>query len=94
MPTEEFVGKSKAGGFGDFVTQTDDTVGRVLQALKAGGFEENTLVIFTADNGPEHYAYDRIRNFEHRSMGPFVVSNGTFGKVVTESHLLFAGQEW
>ena len=70
VPTEEFVGKSKAGGFGDFVTQTDDTVGRVLQALKAGGFEENTLVIFSADNGPEHYAYDRIRNFDHRSMGP------------------------
>ncbi len=70
VPTEKFVGKSKAGGFGDFVTQTDDTVGRVLQALKAGGFEENTLVIFSADNGPEHYAYDRTRNFDHRSMGP------------------------
>jgi len=70
VPTEEFVGKSKAGGFGDFVTQTDDTVGQVLQALKDGGFAENTLVIFTADNGPEHYAYDRIKNFEHRSMGP------------------------
>ncbi|MDA1233099.1 MAG: arylsulfatase, partial [Planctomycetota bacterium] len=69
VPTPDFVGKSKAGGFGDFVTQTDDTVGQVLQALKDGGFEKNTLVIFTADNGPEHYAYDRIRNFEHRSMG-------------------------
>ena len=45
-------------------------MGRVLQALKDGGFAENTLVIFSADNGPEHYAYDRIRNFQHRSMGP------------------------
>ncbi|MBC7966140.1 MAG: arylsulfatase [Fuerstia sp.] len=70
VPTADFVGKSKAGGFGDFVTQTDDTVGRVLQALKDGGFAENTLVIFSADNGPEHYAYDRVRNFQHRSMGP------------------------
>ena len=70
VPTPDFIGKSKAGGFGDFVTQTDDTVGRVLQALKDGGFAENTLVIFSADNGPEHYAYDRIRNFQHRSMGP------------------------
>ncbi len=70
VPTWEFVGKSKAGGFGDFVAQTDDTVGRVLQALQDCGFEENTLVIFTADNGPEHYAYDRIQNFQHRSMGP------------------------
>lgn len=70
VPTQDFVGKSKAGGFGDFVTQTDDTVGRVLRALQEGGFAENTLVIFTADNGPEHYAYDRIQKFQHRSMGP------------------------
>ncbi len=70
VPTQDFVGKSKAGGFGDFVTQSDDTVGRVLQALQDGGFADNTLVIFSSDNGPEHYAYDRIRNFQHRSMGP------------------------
>ena len=70
VPTKEFEGKSKANGYGDFVVQTDDSVGRVLAALKAGGFHENTLVIFTADNGPEHYAYNRVRNFAHRSMGP------------------------
>jgi len=50
--------------------QTDDTVGRVLAALKANGFAENTLVIFSADNGAEHYAYPRIQNFAHRSSGP------------------------
>ncbi len=70
IPTQEFVGKSKAGGFGDFVAQTDDTVGQVLKALKDKGFADNTLVIFSADNGPEHYAYDRVKKFEHRSMGP------------------------
>jgi len=70
VPTQNFVGKSKAGGFGDFVTQTDSTVGRVLQALKDSGFDQNTVVIFSADNGPEHYAYDRVQNFQHRSMGP------------------------
>jgi arylsulfatase A len=70
VPTKEFVGKSQAGGFGDFVVQTDDTVGRMLAALEKHGFAENTLVIFSADNGPERYAYDRIQNFNHRSMGP------------------------
>ena len=70
VPTEQFTGSSKAGGFGDFVTQTDATVGRVLKALDDGGFTDNTLVIFSADNGPEHYAYERVRKFEHRSMGP------------------------
>ncbi len=70
IPTPEFIGKSKANGFGDFVAQTDATVGRVLEALEKSGLAENTLVIFSADNGPEHYAYDRLKNFDHRSAGP------------------------
>ncbi|ODA34970.1 sulfatase family protein [Planctopirus hydrillae] len=70
VPTSDFTGKSQAGGYGDFMFQTDDTVGRVLAALEKHGFSENTLVIFSADNGPERYAYDRVRNFGHRSMGP------------------------
>jgi len=70
VPTREFVGRSQANGYGDFVAQTDDTVGRVLQALEEHGFADDTLVIFSADNGPEHYAYPRIKNFSHRSMGP------------------------
>ncbi len=69
VPSKEFAGKSKANGYGDYVVQTDDTVGRVLAALEKNGFAENTIVIFSADNGPEHYAYDRIQKFEHRSMG-------------------------
>lgn len=70
VPALEFAGKSQAGGYGDFMVQTDDTVGRILQALKANGFADNTLVIFTADNGAEHYAYERIRKHGHRSSGP------------------------
>jgi arylsulfatase A len=70
VPSPEFAGKSQAGGYGDFMEQTDATVGRVLAALAAHGFADNTLVIFSADNGPEHYAYPRIQNFNHRSAGP------------------------
>ena len=70
VPTKDFAGKSGANGYGDFVAQTDATVGAVLDALAAGGFADNTIVIFSADNGPEHYAYERVRKFNHRSMGP------------------------
>ncbi len=69
VPASEFAGKSEAGGYGDYVMQTDASVGRILQELERQGFARNTLVIFTADNGPERYAYDRIHNFQHRSTG-------------------------
>jgi arylsulfatase A len=70
VPSPEFRGRSKAGGYGDFMVQTDDNVGRILNALEINGFADNTLVIFTSDNGAERYAYDRVRNFGHRSSGP------------------------
>lgn len=70
VPTDAFAGKSKAGGFGDFMTQTDAEVGRILRVLEENGFAKNTLVIYSADNGAESYAYERIRKFQHRSSGP------------------------
>lgn len=69
IPSDEFNGKTEAGAYGDFVFQTDYVAGEILKALDRKGFTENTLVIFTSDNGPEQYAYPRIRNFDHYSMG-------------------------
>ncbi|HNQ89917.1 MAG TPA: arylsulfatase [Verrucomicrobiota bacterium] len=70
VPTGAFIGKSRAGGYGDFMTQTDAEAGRILRAIEENGFAENTIVIFTADNGAEQYAYERLRKFQHRSSGP------------------------
>ncbi len=69
VPTQEFLGTSQAGPYGDYVVQTDHTVGEVLGALKKSNLLESTLIIFSADNGPERYAYDRIQNYDHYSMG-------------------------
>ena len=69
IPDKQFEGKSEAGPFGDYVAETDWMAGQVLEALRKNGFEKNTLVIFTSDNGPETYAYPRIQNFDHYSMG-------------------------
>nr|MBR9809293.1 arylsulfatase [bacterium] len=71
IPNDEFDGKSKAGPYGDFVYETDHSIGQLLQALKDSGQAENTLVIFSADNGPEHYAYARDVKFDHWSAHPF-----------------------
>ncbi len=49
----EFRGQSEAGPHGDFLYQMDYIVGELMIALRNLGLEENTLVIFTSDNGPE-----------------------------------------
>lgn len=71
IPNEEFIGKSEAGPYGDFMFQTDWVAGQVLKALKEKGIEDNTIVIFTADNGPEKYAFERAEKYSHFSMGDF-----------------------
>jgi arylsulfatase A len=71
VPTDEFDGKSQAGPYGDFVVQSDWSCGQLLEALKASGHAENTMIIFTADNGPEKYAYARVENYNHWSSKPF-----------------------
>ena len=48
-----FKGKSTRGLYGDVVEELDDSTGRILDKLRALGLAENTLVLFTSDNGPE-----------------------------------------
>lgn len=50
-PADEFQGKSEAGLYGDFVHEVDWSVGQIIAALKKSGEWENTLLIFTSDNG-------------------------------------------
>jgi len=45
-------GRSKGGEFGDNVEELDDSVGEIVQALQHRGFEKNTLIFLTSDNGP------------------------------------------
>ncbi len=47
-----FKGKSRQGTYGDVIMELDWSVGEVLKALKDNGLDNNTLVIFTSDNGP------------------------------------------
>lgn len=70
IPNDAFDGKSGAGPFGDFVHETDQCVGQLLQALQESGKAESTIVIFSADNGPEKYAYARDEKFGHWSAYP------------------------
>jgi len=71
VPNQEFHGRSKAGYYGDFVIETDAMVGKVLDALKKHGFADDTMVIFSADNGPENAAFQRLEEFDQWSSGKF-----------------------
>ena len=51
-PGPAFVGKSNNGRFGDWVQEVDWSVGRVLDTLRELKLDQNTLVVFSSDNGP------------------------------------------
>jgi len=52
MPASIFKGKSKLGYRGDAILEMDHTVGVILAALKQRGLLDNTLIVFSSDNGP------------------------------------------
>ncbi|TVR18409.1 MAG: arylsulfatase [Balneolaceae bacterium] len=68
LPTESFEGRSDAGMYGDFMAMVDAKLGKILQELENKGKAEETLVIFTSDNGPVWYDKD-IEQFGHDSAG-------------------------
>jgi arylsulfatase A len=72
LPTKEWQEKSGLNPYGDFVMMIDDHVGKLLQTIRTAGIEENTLVIFTSDNGFAPYANaELLESKGHYPSGPF-----------------------
>lgn len=75
LPNARFAGKSKLGPRGDVILEADYCVAEFLKYIDEQGLAENTLVIFTSDNGPvlDDGYQDRAEemNGEHRPAGPF-----------------------
>ncbi|MFK7920642.1 MAG: arylsulfatase [Bacteroidia bacterium] len=75
LPHVDFQGKSKMGPRGDAIVQMDWMVGQIMQELEDIGLAEETMIIFTSDNGPvlndgyEDLAEEKIG--QHRPAGPF-----------------------
>src|SRR5260370_6187651 len=53
LPSQEFKGKSRIGNFGDKLMEGDHHVGQILQTLKDLGVDDDTIVVFASDNGPQ-----------------------------------------
>jgi len=58
-PEERFRGRTELGPYGDFVSQVDWSVGQVLLALERAGVVEDTLVVYTSDNGSYMYRWPK-----------------------------------
>ncbi len=58
--TKDFQGKSEGGLYGDVIETIDWSVGEVMKTLRDIGVDDNTLVIFSSDNGPWHELPDRM----------------------------------
>lgn len=66
LPSTEFIGKSNTNFYGDFVMQVDDVLGQIRDILKEQGINENTLLIFTSDNGCSPKAdFDELAKVKH-----------------------------
>jgi len=66
---KKWIGKSGLDNlYADFVMETDDIFGQVMESLKRHGVEDNTLVIFTSDNGCAHYI--GVKEMEERGHFP------------------------
>ena len=96
QPKPEFKGKTELGEYGDFIAQVDDSVGQILKVIDDSGKADNTLVVFTSDNGSymnrfdddrrDHTDDDTIQGFRatsHRANGPW---RGTKADIYEAGH--------
>lgn len=69
--SEKFAGKSGTGLYGDVIMEIDWSVGQVMQALEKHGLSEDTIVLFSSDNGPW------INYGDHAGVTPYRNAKGT-----------------
>ena len=66
LPIKEYQGKSGLNPYGDFVLMVDDMVGKVMNALKEAGVDDNTILVFSTDNGCSPQAkFDELQEKGH-----------------------------
>ncbi|SOE22887.1 Arylsulfatase A [Spirosomataceae bacterium TFI 002] len=70
VPTENYKGSSRAGQYGDFVQMVDAQIGELLKTLEETGEADNTMIIFTSDNGP-FWKPDFIEKYNHKAAADY-----------------------
>lgn len=92
LPAPKFQGKSGTNEYGDFVLHVDDVVGRVNRKLKELDLYENTILIYTSDNGCSPMAdYKELKSKGHN---PSYVFRGTKADIYEGGHRIPLIVQW
>lgn len=92
LPGEQFQDKSGLNPYGDFVMEVDYMIGRIVDALKQSGIEENTLLVFTADNGCSPAA--RIEELQEKGHDPNYIYRGNKADLYEGGHRIPCIAQW
>ena len=92
LPALQFQGKSGTNEYGDFVLHCDDVVGRIRNKLQELGIQDNTILIYTSDNGCSPMAnYEELLAAGHN---PSYVFRGTKADIYEGGHRIPLLVEW
>ncbi len=92
LPAKEFQGKSGTNEYGDFVLHVDHVVGQINRKLKEEGLLENTIVIYTSDNGCSPMAnYPELLQKGHN---PSYIFRGTKADIYEGGHRIPFIVQW
>ena len=84
LPSEKFQGRSGLSPYGDFVLMVDDAVGQIVETLKQNGLYDNTIIVFTSDNGCFHGA--GMRNMEAQGHYSSYIYRGSKSDIYDGGH--------
>lgn len=94
LTSSQFAGKSRIGQYGDKMMEGDYHVGRILDALKELGVDDNTLLVFASDNGPQGETARTLGNHATQDMGNSGPFRGELGEVTEGAIRTFCFVRW
>ena len=94
LPSKQFAGKSRIGQFGDKLMEGDHHVGQIIDTLKQLGIDDDTLVVFASDNGPQGETAREMGNQGTPDMGNSGPFRGELGEATEGSIRTFCIVRW
>jgi arylsulfatase A-like enzyme len=94
LPSEQFRGKSRIGQYGDKLMEGDFHVGQIMDALRELGVDDNTILVFASDNGPQGETAREMGNQGTPDMGNSGPFRGELGEATEGSIRTFCFVRW